>query len=432
MPLFAAAYAAASLLHKGLGFVLLLWLARALPPEAYALFGVLYALQAGMATFAGAGIGDAVIGQLRHYAESQARAALHGAARAVFVGMASAAAAVALVAHPLVTRAGSAQANLGLVALVVAGGVLIALFTLQSTLVRLQERHAAALTLGSLAPLIGWTGAALGFWIDASVRGFFAGLLAGLLLALASCVALRLTPWGLRTRAEAPAAIARGTGPYLLIAALAWLGGYGSTYIVQALFTAVDVATFVFVYTLSSILQVVASSANQVWSPRFYALVPQLAADDLERRNRRFFDRQGLVLGLIGGAVLLAYDPALRLLGGQLIAYRGLQVELLWLFAGYAAAIPWWHAQNYFLVHNQGQQLMRLVALSSAAGLAAWVAAMLLLGRIGVYIGFCLNMAIRSAASHWVGQRQWNLRLAWRGALLAAALPAAGAWAAQA
>jgi hypothetical protein len=152
---------------------------------------------------------------------------------------------------------------------------------------------------------------------------------------------------------------------------------------------------------------------------------------ELERRNLRFFTLQGSILGITGALFLMGLPLITDAIGGNLLAYRGLTTELCILFAGYAVAIPWWHTQNYYLVHNRGAELMKVVVATSLLGLVAWAVAMWVLGVIGVYLGFMLNMLIRSVGALAWGRRYWALRLAWRGPAIALALLIAAEWASR-
>lgn len=427
LPLFALAYAGSAAVQKGLGLLLLLWMAREMPVEAYATFGLLFALQSGLATLAGAGIGDAVVGRLKDHRNPRAQAGLFSSANTLFACLSGGATVVAVIVFALFLSGGRHGSPWALAAALV-GGVLTAFFTLQSMLVRLQERHGASLALGFVAPMAGLIGAGVGFASLGSVDGFFGGMAAGLLAALLAGAASGTGHYRFAARNADTAAIGAAVGPYLLIALLAWLGGYGSTYIVKSFFATKDVAMFTFAYTLSSVLQLVANSTNQVWSPRFFRIAHELPVSELEDRNLRFFTLQGSILGVTGGLFLLGLPLITEAIGGNLLAYRGLTTELCILFAGYAVAIPWWHTQNYYLVHNRGAELMKVVVVTSLLGLVAWAIAMWVLGVIGVYLGFMLNMLVRSLGALAWGRRYWALRLAWKGPAVALVLLIAAEW----
>lgn len=419
MAWYALAYAGSASAQKGLGFILFLWLAHALAVDQYAQFGLLYALQTGVTALASAGIIELTIAALKEHGTPQARAALYAKANLLFGLLALAGGVLAAFVYRfLIGSHGGVVECLAIVAC----GVLTAFFANQAAFSRLDERHTRSLAVGLFAPLAGLAFAAIAFWVWRTVPSFFLGMAVGLLAAY-GVWRIRGLGYGLaRTPARAARPLAAAALPYIVITVLVWLSGYGNTYFVDAFFTSADVARFTFAYTLASILQLVATSLNQVWSPRFYNSVGKQPAAQLESRNLRFYRLQGVALGLCGGAVVLVLPPLLGLAGGNLLQYQSVGPQLTWLFAGYAVAIPWWHAQNYFLVHGEGRRLMFIVTASTLVGVAVWLLMMQLLGVAGIYAGFMVQMLIRSACIWFVGNRAWSLRLAWQGPVLALAL----------
>jgi O-antigen/teichoic acid export membrane protein len=413
------AYAGSASLQKGFGFVLFLWLARALPVEQYAHFGLLFALQTGLTTFASAGVIELTIAALKEHASPGSRMAIYARANLLNYALAVAGTVFALLVYRYLVQApGSAAEFLSIVAC----GALTAFFANQAAFSRLDERHAMSLTIGFAVPVAGLVAAALAFWAWRSVPAFFMGMAGGLAMAYGvfRFRAAGHGPAGDGWRPVIPLLVA--ALPYIVITVLVWLGGYGNTYFVDAFFSSADVARFTFAYTLSSILQLVATSLNQVWSPRFFNSVGMQTVDQLEASNVRFFRLQGLALGVCGGFIVIVLPLVLNAAGGNLLQYRFVGADLTWLFAGYAVAIPWWHAQNYFLVYGQGRRLMFIVLYSTLAGVAVWLVLMKLMGVVGIYIGFMVQMLIRSACIWFVANRAWSLRLTWHGPVLALAV----------
>jgi O-antigen/teichoic acid export membrane protein len=418
---FALLYAGTAALQKGIGFIIFFWLAHSLNVQEYARFGLLYALQCGVATLAGAGILDSVIGLLKGI-KVEARATLYSAANGVFLFLAVAVVFVAsIVCFDVVKHGDSNVLEFGVV---VVGGVLTAFLMQQTTLVRLEERHKSSLLLGFFGPVAGFLGAVLGFAVGGRVAGFYFGMMIGLLVATLVFRWARIGHYGISVGWVTTASIRANLISYILIALLAWLGGYGNTYIVQAFFPPDQVAKFFFAYTLSSIMHLVATSTNQVWSPRFFRLAHQVNKEDLEPRNIRFYTLQGIVLGVSGAFVLIALPFVLSAWGGNLMAYHNIHIELFLLFAGYAVSIPWWHAQNYFLVHGQARDLMGAVFASSVLGMLIWVVLMVFAGSIGIYVGFMVQMLLRSCWVFAVARKRWKLRVAWQGPVIALILTA--------
>jgi len=419
MAWYAMAYAGSASLQKGFGFVLFLWLARALPVDQYAHFGLLFAMQTGLTAFASAGIVELTIAALKDHSAPGSRMKLYARADMLSYALAAAGAVAALLVYLYRVQAHGSVAEF---LAVVACGALTAFFANQAAFSRLDERHFRSLTIGFAAPLAGLLAAAVAFWVWRSVPAFFMGMAIGLAVAYGAFQFWDAgqRPAGDGWRPVIPLLVA--ALPYIVITMLVWLGGYGNTYFVDAFFTSGEVARFTFAYTLSSILQLVATSLNQVWSPRFFNSMATQTVAQLEERNVRFFRLQGLVLGVCGGFIVMMLPLVLDVAGGNLLAYRSVGSDLTWLFAGYAVAIPWWHAQNYFLVHGQGRRLMLIVLYSTLAGVAAWLVLMMLLGVMGIYVGFMAQMLIRSVCIWFVANRAWSLRFAWQGPALALAV----------
>jgi len=410
---FAIAYGGSAAVQKALGFAVFMWLAHSLSVREYGTFGLVYALQVAVATFAGAGVIESVVGALKGRGSFELRDGLFGAANSAFVILAVPAVLVVVLVYFLFLR-DDAVSILMLVGVVVSG--LITAFTmLQANMVRLEENHTQAVALGFFVPLGGFAGGIVAFLLVRDIGSFFIGMSLGLVLA---SLALAVKGAGFYRFAHPPGmarGILHGIAPFICIAVLSWAGGYGNTYLVNSLFEPKDVARFTFALTVSAVMQLVATSLNQVWAPRFYRLLGELPHDVLEQRNRRFFIFQGFALGMVGACVLLVFPGAMRLAGGNLLAYQDLTLELLLLFGAYAVSIPWWHAQNYFYANNQGRELLNVTIVGSIAGLLAWIAAAFAWGVIGVYIGFLLQMLARAVAAYAAALRHWRVRLQWEG-----------------
>ena len=173
-------------------------------------------------------------------------------------------------------------------------------------------------------------------------------------------------------------------------------------------------------------MQLVASSLNQVWSPRFFRIVHEMPVAEVESRNRRFSAMQGVILGVAGAIVLAVVPFATKLVGPSLASYRDLELELFFLFAAYAVSIPWWHAQNYYFAHSKGAELMNVTLATSAIGMAGWVCAMWLLGVIGIYVGFMLLMLTRMVGALLWARKKWSINILWEGPVVALLLLGAG------
>ncbi len=194
-----------------------------------------------------------------------------------------------------------------------------------------------------------------------------------------------------------------------------WLSGYGNNYVIKMFFQPAEVARFTLAFTLSSILQLTASSLNQAWSPRFYRITHELTVDEVEKENSRFCYLQGIVLGVVGGIVITLFPLTTSILGGNLAAYQSMHLELFLLFSSYVLLIPWWHCQNYYFAHGMGSNLTKNVLITSVIGIPVWFVLMWLLGPIGIYIGFMTQVLLRSIGVIYGAKKIWPVTISWDG-----------------
>lgn len=409
---FALLFAGSAAVLKLLGFLLSLWIARAMIPEQYGIWGLAFAIQIGIGTFGMVGIQESVIGMLKEHTSQPDRSHLYAASmRAYLVTLA-----ITLIVSFCVidVSLGWKSINaLGFTGVIVSGS-LMALASLQAQIARLEEDHLTSLVFSFIIPLAGVGGSAMAFNLIPSVDAFFAGSGLGMLLATASFYrCLRgLTP-ATSNVAFTSYKLVRRLSPFVIVAFFGWLSGYGQSLFVNHLFGLEDVAKLTFLLTTGAVLQLLTSALNQVWAPRFYSLIhSNQDNDEVERLNHRFYSAQSIALGVFAAICVAVMPYLLDYVGGQLIVYRHMQAELLLIFAGYIVLVPWTHCQNYLLVHDKGKSLMYVVLISSVIGLAGWIVLMALLGPLGIYLGFFIQMVLRSIGIS-ISVRQWPVRLSW-------------------
>lgn len=413
----AFAYALAAVVQKGLGFVVFLWLAATLSVEQYAKFGLFFAFQTGIATLVGAGVFESVIGRLKDYPRDENQRSVLGAGSGTFIVKAALVLVLTMVLGGWFKRWIAASAvDIGVLALI---GILSGFFLLQAQLVRLEERHTASLLLNNVPMFVAFLAGGACFLMFRTVTSFFAGMALGF---GASFPAFFSVCAGLRDAFAKPAlmfSIGLHMVPFAVIAITSWLSGYGSTYLIHSFFNASDVSRFAFAYTIASVLQLVATSLNQVWSPRFFRIIHTTPHVEMEKQSHFFFTIEGVILGVVGGAILLLAPSAINLAGERLHAYSNLSFGIFLLLAGYAASIPWYHAQNYYFAHGYGGNIMTAILAASAAGLVMWFTAIWYLGAIGAYLGFTTQMLSRSFVVVMMARRKWRVGVLWQGPAIA-------------
>lgn len=413
---FAGIYGGAAAFLKLAGFLLFLWLAHILSVEDYANFGLLYALQTGLTTFAIAGIVESVIGLMKERRLMQQQRTLFAAANSVFWLMAIIAIAISLFIFAVFIQ--QPEINFLVLGCTLASGILLAFSSLQAQIVRLVESHLASLSFNFLVPLVGLAISGIFFFFEKTVQSFFFGSVAGISIFLVVLKFYRVGFYGVAgLSADVYSIFARVT-PFIAVAFLGWLSGYGNNYVVKMFFESTDVAKFTFAFTLSSVMPLIASSLNQVWSPRFYRITHESPFAEVERKNKKFYLLQGIALGLLGGAVIGLYPTVIGMLGGNLIAYQSMSTELFFLFFAYVFLSPWWHCQNYYLAYDKGSELTKIVLITSVIGIPVSLGLMWVLGPIGVYVGFMAQMFLRSLGIVYMAKKNWPVDISWVGIIV--------------
>lgn len=409
---FALLFAGSAAILKLLGFLLSLWIARVLIPEQYGIWGLAFSIQVGIGTFGMVGIQESLVGLLKEHPSRTGRGHLYAASMEAYLTTLAITVVVALCVIFFALEWRSIGA-IGFAGIIVSGS-LMALTALQAQIARLEEDHMASLIFSFLIPLAGVGGSAIAFKIIPTVDAFFAGSGFGMLLVTAIfCSRLRgLRPITRDVKLTRSKLLQRLT-PFIIVAIFGWLSGYGSTFFVNHLFGLEDVAKLTFLLTIGSVLQLLTTALNQVWSPRFYSLIhSNKDIEAVERLNHLFYSVQSLGLGAFSAIFIAGMPYLLDYAGGQLTSYRYMRVELFLIFIGYIILVPWTHCQNYLLVYDKGNTLMYVVLISSFIGISVWFTLMALFGAIGIYIGFFIQMMLRSIAIS-ISVRQWPVRMSW-------------------
>lgn len=411
--LFSGLYGATATALKLVGFFVFLWMAQSLPIAEYASFGLFYALQAGLAAFVLAGIVEVSVGLTKNSEGPKDREYFYRLANTAFLVMAMAFIVLALLVFWLF--ANDSSSNVSVVLATILGGIALGFSSLQSQIVRLQERHFDSLCFNFLVPLAGFLVGGIGLYMYQSVGSFFAGSTIGVISGL---LILWVAGIGDYKQAEIlgdSRLILAPLPPFLLMAGLGWLSGYGNNYLINYLLVTEDVAKFTFLLSLSAAMQLIANSLNLVWGAHFYRIAEELPISQVEEKNRAVFRWLGIVMGIAAAVLVCLFSPVLSLIGGNLAIYQSMGFELFLMSVGYIVLLPWWHCHPYFILYAKGPELFRVLLITSVVGIAGWAVLMIWLGSLGVYLGFLFQMVIRALGVYLSAKKYWPLTISWEG-----------------
>ena len=416
-------YSISAVLLKGIGFTVMMWIARSLSVEEFSNFGLFYAIQSGVVAFTMAGIVEVLVGLLKNNKSLIDQLNLFSASNAIFIIFSIIVISLFIVYMFFVDES---SIQYRIIIYPILGGIFLGFSTLQAQLFRLQEKHHTYILFSFVIPVFGFIGTIISFYLYKSIASFFLGYLIAISCSFLIVFAKQNNIFQIKFDRKNLEIILQRIAPYILIAIFGWLSGYGNNHIINIILEKTDVANFTFLLSLTIIIQIVSRSINQVWGPRFYSLSNSMPQIEVEKKNRVVYSLMGIVMGLVGVFILIFLRPMLQLVGGNLIQYQHLHLEVLLMIIAYIFLIPWWHCHNYYLFHNRGKQLMVVTLSSSIAGLSIWFLLMINFGSIGVYIGFFLQMFIRSAFIYISARKQWPIKIAWEGILIGCVIPFVG------
>jgi O-antigen/teichoic acid export membrane protein len=383
----------ASTLTKGFSFVVMLLIARSLTVNEYSVFGQLYSLQQAMVGLIGAGFIESVI-RITHTSKLDKIAVYKNALLAsipitvIFL----------LVAFLILiwfnhTRLSNSESIAFAVALI--SGCMGGYYIFLSKLNRLLENHIYALLLLNIPLMI--TFMVGGIFVFALRRAdmFFVGGLIGLFVIgiLLNKTYFLFIKNSYETSKPIMAQIHQNIAPYILVAFLGWLTGFGNVFLIGLFLPDLSIAKYTFLYTFSGAMLLVANSINQIWSPHFYNISKHKPTEFVEEQSYFFYSIESIILSAAASFMVLFYQPLIDLIGGSLVAYRYSTAALSLIMSSFLVYIPVWHCRNHLYLKSPGLVMLKLSLIAYFLSISQIVLAIYIFGDIGIYIGsFCLAL----------------------------------------
>src|SRR5205823_13368437 len=131
----------------------------------------------------------------------------------------------------------------------------------------------------------------------------------------------------------------------------------------------------------------------------FFVIASRGDMEHLIESNRLVVQVQALVLSLTSAVIVLYFRDACHAIGGHFVAYDNIGPYLVVTLASYITLILYYGSFDFFLLNKRGDLYLRFVLWSSGIGTVVWICLMAAIGKWGIYVGFFLMMASRSAGA---------------------------------
>lgn len=410
LALWAAVFTLAAGCAKLTQFAVFAVLAATLSVSEFSAFGQFYALVTLLGAFAPAGVGERTMSLLKSSDLAEMRTILMRDSLGLTIAQVGVFFLLFLVVGVLYLDLESNREKCMLF-LALALGSIAAFWYSQSFLFRLENR-----LRHSLVALNGYIiTTAFGMMAGSLIVGNSIGVFSGGLVVSSAFSVVAVLASGIRFTIWSPKRLWRVLPelmPYKAIATFGWIAGYGINLLIVYMVAAEHIAAYTFLFSISSIAQLVASSINSVWLQRFVALHLAGNCTAAAIANRRFYSASAGVVAAISCVVLVAARFAPSGFGAVDIYLNKLSA-LAWLFAAYVITSVYTYAAQHFYVAARGAELMRLIAMAGIIGLGIWVACIMAFGPIGIYVGFFMNTLVKSAVIWIAARRKWQLGGVW-------------------
>ncbi|MDO8997141.1 MAG: hypothetical protein Q7U77_10985 [Sediminibacterium sp.] len=411
---YALLYGGSAAILKITGFFILLFFARELSTSDYASFGLLYSLQTAISSFSIAGIIELIIPNLHKGNGNSSKNIILPIANSIFFVFTFIFSLFFLFLY--IFNNGLTFSGFILILFVILNSVTVTYALYFSQLVRLMEDHKNSLMFSFLIPFLASIIGLIGYLKFKNITSFFATsffVYLVLFFLFANFQNVNFDFDKIRVK--------RGIlncFPFIAMAFFNWISGYGNNQIIDLIFSSKAIASFTFLYSISGIMQLVATALNQVWSPKFYKITHLESIDEVERKNYKFYGVMSVLLGLVAGIVVTLLPILTKYIGGNAELYGQSKLNLFFLLSAYIILTPWWHCQNYFLAYNKGKDLFKITTYSTIIGMGISILLMLIYGEVGVYLGFFIVMFLRVLFIVKQSKLYWHLKLSWLGIFL--------------
>tara|TARA_Y100000768_G_scaffold388808_1_gene387372 strand:+ start:8372 stop:9595 length:1224 start_codon:yes stop_codon:yes gene_type:complete len=375
-----------SVILKGFTFLFFMWLAKVLEIDDYSKFGIFYAMFTILTSIGHAGIVEISVNEIK-VGVSKKNEIMQNATIS-FLQITS-----IIILTFLLIYAFNPYSLVNFI--IVTAGFFASFALLKGQLLRLFEDHFSSLYYSFLIPLLSLIVGILSFYYFKNIASLFAGMAAGGALTVFSIFGSFKNTKISRNPNETAQKI-KLLFPYLVIYLIGWLNGYGNNFFIDIVLSEKQVAVWTLCLSISGIPQVIATSLNQVWNPSFYNNYEKITKEELNLKSIKYYIFLSSVLFLSGILASLIIPYIFSIVGGNLINYVNLKVEIMMIFISFIFITPFWHSQNYFMLEGAGFRLMRNQILSGSIGFLIWLLSMLNFGTLGIFIGLLANNLIRS------------------------------------
>ena len=403
-------------LQKGLIFFLIIYLASHFSPENYAQWSILYAIQTAFFSFMSVGLFESIISMTKDLKVKKQKEDIISSVNFITSSIFLVLLIISLIYYFYLSKLDS---NIYIFLCVIGIGSLSSVLNLHANIIRLQGQHFLSL-LFSFAPPFFSVLISLIFVIKSSEISLYYPIA----FASISCIAfvlvyIRRSQFYINFSSIYTKKIFKRTMPFMLIAFLSWLTGYGLVLIADFFLPKVAIARYALLLTLSSSIEVLATSLNKAWNPRYIAMISSKSSQFINSKATRFYSSLTLLLSFISFILLLSVDKLLLLIGKNIALYSYVKIDLFLLLTALIISIPWWQCVHYYYVYNRGKDLSKIILKTGIITIPLAIILMKLSVPYAIYITYLLERIFRTFVIYSSSKKFWDIVIPFKTTIIA-------------
>jgi hypothetical protein len=182
---------------------------------------------------------------------------------------------------------------------------------------------------------------------------------------------------------------------YLIVSVFGWLAGYGMSLVAAILTEKTIAAEYFMIYTIAASAGMVAAAINNAWAPIYMSQSTQGLLDEVDKIGKLY--RFELIILTLYSIFLIGVVRVLA----EIYTHNSLSVisnnliEFSLMLSSVSLGVPWWVYQNHYTINGASTKYRENVTKIGLCGIVVWQFCILILGGLGLYVGFFVNAFLK-------------------------------------
>ncbi len=394
-------------LSKLIQLLLIIYLGANLDEKNFGVFSLLISFQFGVMTFGSAGINENLITYMSKN-QSDDLKLINSRTNSVFLIISLFASIIFLLIYYFLNQINDFKY---LIFFPISIGLIMSYSIYTSSALKLEQKFIKALFFGPMALIILSSSMILTFVFKESLTYIFiSGFLSILFFIL-----LIIKIFNLSLNFINPLKIKEDLNyifPFIIIAIFGYLSGYGYNLISISFLSLEQIGIYSFLLTISTAPQILSSSLISIYSPKFYKLYLNNNHTSALKSSNNFYFIIILSSFLIS-LIIVSIIFVSRYLEFPLNKYSEFYFYSSLILSGYLLAIPFWYNSMIIYIKKMNKEYMNSIILSGIIGLIIWILLTYFFNENGLYIGFLLQVLIKSLLLEIYIPKEWKNKTIW-------------------